>query len=191
LQEDIGLIPRICETLFDRCDEEADSSTTYTVEVSYLEIYNEKVKDLLVDAKANSSSNLRVREHPKSGPFVDGLSTHTVGDFDSIDALMEQGNANRTTAATNMNDTSSRSHAVFTILFKQVSPTISAGNACYRTIVLSLLSHLVTSRLLSGLVCLGYSLGKNVQNQSGGSCRLRADVFHRCHGIALEGGWQH
>eukprot|EP00045_Choanoeca_perplexa_P007113 m.62822 g.62822 ORF g.62822 m.62822 type:complete len:801 (-) comp13936_c0_seq1:117-2519(-) len=119
--EDIGLIPRICETLFDRCDEEADSTTTYTVEVSYLEIYNEKVKDLLVDAKTNAKTNLRVREHPKTGPFVDGLSTHAVGDFDSIDALMEQGNANRTTAATNMNDTSSRSHAVFTILFKQAS----------------------------------------------------------------------
>ncbi|EDQ91427.1 uncharacterized protein MONBRDRAFT_15109, partial [Monosiga brevicollis MX1] len=119
--EDIGLIPRICEALFDRCTQQSDSDTKFSVEVSYLEIYNEKVKDLLVDPKISEKKSLKVREHPKTGPFVDGLSSHEVKDFDAIAALMEQGNSNRTVAATGMNDTSSRSHAVFTVIFKQAS----------------------------------------------------------------------
>eukprot|EP00055_Hartaetosiga_balthica_P000719 m.137305 g.137305 ORF g.137305 m.137305 type:complete len:909 (+) comp11535_c0_seq1:75-2801(+) len=116
--EDVGLIPRICEGLFARAAEESDEDKKFGAVVSYLEIYNERVKDLLSDSH---SKNLRVREHPKTGPFVDGLSEHDVTDFSQIEQLMEFGNNNRTTAKTGMNDTSSRSHAVFTILFKQAS----------------------------------------------------------------------
>ena len=83
-------------------------------EVSYLEIYNERVKDLL---RKNSDHNLKVREHPVSGPYVQNLSKHLVMDYNDILALMETGNNVRTTASTNMNDTSSRSHAIFTIKF--------------------------------------------------------------------------
>ena len=90
--------------------------TTYKVEVSYLEIYNERVKDLL---KKNSSHNLKVREHPSQGPYVQDLSRHLVLEYKDIMRLMEQGNDLRTTASTNMNDTSSRSHAIFTIFFVQ------------------------------------------------------------------------
>ena len=66
---DRGLIPRICETLFQKMVE----GTKYRVEVSYLEIYNEKVKDLL---KKGSTHNLKVREHPTTGPYVQDLSKH-------------------------------------------------------------------------------------------------------------------
>ena len=83
-------------------------------EVSYLEIYNERVKDLL---RKNSDHNLKVREHPVSGPYVQNLSKHLVMSYTDILALMETGNNVRTTASTNMNDTSSRSHAIFTIKF--------------------------------------------------------------------------
>jgi len=109
---DRGLIPRICETMFQRMVE----GTSYRTEVSYLEIYNERVKDLL---QKNSSHNLKVREHPQSGPYVQDLSKHLVMDFKEILRLMAVGNDLRTTAATNMNDTSSRSHAIFTITFVQ------------------------------------------------------------------------
>eukprot|EP00049_Salpingoeca_infusionum_P018444 m.357284 g.357284 ORF g.357284 m.357284 type:complete len:947 (+) comp17775_c0_seq1:102-2942(+) len=120
--EEIGLIPRICEALFQRVEAQQGDNTKFSVTASYLEIYNEKVKDLLVTPGAKKSSKaLRVREHPKTGPFVDGLSTHDVVDYQQIDDLMELGNQNRTTAATGMNDTSSRSHAVFTLIFKQMS----------------------------------------------------------------------
>ena len=113
-EADRGLIPRICESMFERMVE----GTKYRVEVSYLEIYNERVKDLL---QKNSSHNLKVREHPSQGPYVQDLSKHLVGDYREILNLMEQGNNLRTTASTNMNDTSSRSHAIFTITFVQAA----------------------------------------------------------------------
>lgn len=75
------------------------------LQVSYLEIYNERVKDLL---RKRSEHNLRVREHPQTGPYVENLSKHLVMDYSEILALMEKGNEIRTTASTNMNDTSSR-----------------------------------------------------------------------------------
>ena len=78
-----------------------------------MEIYNEKVHDLL--NPKGGKQNLRVREHNILGPYVDGLSTLAVSSFEEIDNLMMEGNKSRTVAATNMNSESSRSHAVFTI----------------------------------------------------------------------------
>jgi kinesin family protein 1 len=83
------------------------------VEVSYIEIYNEKVRDLL---NPKNSGNLRVREHPALGPYVEDLSKLVVRSYDEMMHLMDEGNKARTVAATNMNETSSRSHAVFTLL---------------------------------------------------------------------------
>ena len=81
-----------------------------------MEIYCERVRDLL---NPNSKGNLRVREHPLLGPYVEDLSKLAVTSYDDIHDLMEEGNKARTVAATNMNETSSRSHAVFTIIFTQ------------------------------------------------------------------------
>lgn len=106
------------QDMFNRMHEGKEKGTTYRTEVSYLEIYNERVKDLL---KRNQTHSLRVREHPKQGPYVEGLSKHLVMDYDDIQGLMNRGNANRTTASTNMNDVSSRSHAIFTMTFVQAS----------------------------------------------------------------------
>ena len=85
-----------------------DNSTTFRTEASYLEIYNERVKDLLGSDGGNGSHSLKVREHPKEGPYVQNLSKHLVMDYSEIKNLMDRGNAARTTASTNMNDTSSR-----------------------------------------------------------------------------------
>jgi kinesin family protein 13 len=111
-----GLIPRLCDSLFDGIKSNDDEDTSFTVEVSYMEIYNEKVRDLL-DPKGRH--NLRVREHNILGPYVDGLSTLAVSSFEDIDALMSEGNKSRTVAATNMNSESSRSHAVFNMILTQ------------------------------------------------------------------------
>ncbi|XP_045187061.2 kinesin-like protein KIF16B isoform X2 [Mercenaria mercenaria] len=117
--DDVGLIPRICQELFHRM---TDETTSYRTEVSYLEIYNEKVRDLLKVTNAhNVVHNLRVREHPKEGPYVQGLSKYIVHSFGEIESLMQKGNSVRTTASTNMNDVSSRSHALFTIVFTQAT----------------------------------------------------------------------
>jgi kinesin family protein 13 len=108
-----GLIPRLCDGIFERIHACKNEKTTFKVEVSYMEIYNERVHDLL-DPKG-IKSNLRVREHNILGPYVDGLSKLAVSSFEQIDNLMSEGNKSRTVAATNMNSESSRSHAVFTI----------------------------------------------------------------------------
>ncbi|EPB70512.1 kinesin motor domain protein [Ancylostoma ceylanicum] len=81
-----------------------------------MEIYCERVKDLL---NPNSGGNLRVREHPLLGPYVDDLTKMAVCSYQDICHLMDEGNKARTVAATNMNSTSSRSHAVFTIVLTQ------------------------------------------------------------------------
>ncbi|XP_067020405.1 kinesin-like protein KIF16B isoform X2 [Acropora muricata] len=114
-----GLIPRICQGLYSRMDSSGDDKTEFRTEVSYLEIYNEKVGDLLRPAKGKDKFNLKVREHPKEGPYVQDLTKHVVKDYQGIENLMVEGNTNRTVASTNMNDVSSRSHAIFTILFTQ------------------------------------------------------------------------
>ncbi|KAJ4472001.1 kinesin-like protein [Lentinula aciculospora] len=112
---DKGIIPLTCSELFVRVDERkaADPNINFTVEVSYIEIYNEKVRDLL---NPKNTGNLRVREHPSLGPYVEDLSKLMVNSYDEMMTLMDEGNKARTVAATNMNETSSRSHAVFTLL---------------------------------------------------------------------------
>jgi kinesin family member 1 len=114
--QEFGVIPRICKDMFDRIEAVDDKNLTFTVEVSYLEIYNERVRDLLNPA---TKGNLRVREHPSTGPYVEDLAKLAVRSFAEIENLMDEGNKARTVAATNMNETSSRSHAVFTLTLSQ------------------------------------------------------------------------
>ena len=115
--EEAGVIPRICQNMFERITEfQKDKHLTYTVEVSYLEIYNERVRDLLNPA---TKGNLKVREHPSTGPYVEDLAKLAVRSFEEIEHLMDEGNKARTVAATSMNETSSRSHAVFTLTVTQ------------------------------------------------------------------------
>lgn len=113
-----GIIPKICQDMFERIKaiQAQDPDTRCTVEVSYLEIYNERVKDLL---NPGTKGNLKVREHPSTGPYVEDLAKLVVGSFNEIENLMDEGNKARTVAATNMNATSSRSHAVFTLMLTQ------------------------------------------------------------------------
>ncbi|XP_078043544.1 kinesin-like protein 98A isoform X2 [Augochlora pura] len=126
-----GLIPRICKTLFARMAAGKESGASYRTEVSFLEIHNERVKDLLRLDQSQSHS-LKVREHPKRGPYVQDLSSHLVYDYSDIQECMVRGNTHRTTASTNMNDVSSRSHAIFTITFVQAG--LSEGNMPSETV---------------------------------------------------------
>lgn len=116
--EEHGVIPRICKDMFERIGtlQGADQNVSCTVEVSYLEIYNERVRDLL---NPSTKGNLKVREHPSTGPYVEDLAKLAVRSFNEIENLMDEGNKARTVAATNMNETSSRSHAVFTLTLTQ------------------------------------------------------------------------
>ncbi|XP_027026348.1 kinesin-like protein KIF1B isoform X5 [Tachysurus fulvidraco] len=111
-----GIIPQLCKELFEKINDNNNEDISYSVEVAYMEIYCERVRDLL---NPKNKGNLRVREHPLLGPYVEDLSKLAVTCYTDIADLMDAGNKARTVAATNMNETSSRSHAVFTIVFTQ------------------------------------------------------------------------
>ena len=128
-----------------------DQDVHYRVECSYLEIYNEQVRDLLANANANedpsktpehrafgigkqksASTMLKVREHPKNGPYVEGLKTIAVENYNDIDELITIGGACRVVASTQMNTESSRSHAIFKIRFTRTTVDHAAGKATDR-----------------------------------------------------------
>ncbi|XP_037382433.1 kinesin-like protein KIF13B isoform X1 [Talpa occidentalis] len=123
-----GLIPRLCSGLFERTQKEENEEQSFKVEVSYMEIYNEKVRDLL-DPKGRSRQTLKVREHSVLGPYVDGLSKLAVRSYKDIESLMSEGNKSRTVAATNMNEESSRSHAVFKITLTHTLCDVQSGTS--------------------------------------------------------------
>ncbi|KAI8622301.1 hypothetical protein BC830DRAFT_1090210 [Chytriomyces sp. MP71] len=124
-QEARGVIPLMCESLF-RHIAANSTNTKFEVAVSYMEIYNEKVRDLL--SINLPKPQLRVREHPTLGPYVEDLSRLVVTGNQQIERLIDLGNKARSTASTQMNETSSRSHAVFTIyLTQKISRLLSSG----------------------------------------------------------------
>ncbi|CAL1579673.1 unnamed protein product [Knipowitschia caucasica] len=135
-QDQQGIIPLLCEDLFTKIsDTNIDNNKSYSVEVSYMEIYCERVRDLL---NPKNKGNLRVREHPLMGPYVEDLSKLAVTSYNDIQDLMDSGNKARTVAATNMNETSSRSHAVFNIIFTQKKYDADSDNTSEKVSKISL-----------------------------------------------------
>ncbi|KAJ8925404.1 hypothetical protein NQ315_009236 [Exocentrus adspersus] len=145
---DPGLTPKLCHRVFSYLQETAvgDEMLDLKVSVSYLEIYNEKVRDLLRREEPDSidglkrSQPLKVREHPKKGPYVQGLSEHAVTDSETLLKWLEIGNSQRRVAATLSNSRSSRSHSLFSISCDGVKLHLidlagseRAGNRCYGT----------------------------------------------------------
>lgn len=119
--EEAGVIPRFCEELFSRLSRTETKEISCHLEMSYFEVYNEKIHDLLVakDEQNQKKMPLRVREHPVHGPYVADLSTNVVTSYADIQTWLALGNKQRATAATGMNDKSSRSHSVFTLVMTQ------------------------------------------------------------------------
>ncbi|KAG5481203.1 hypothetical protein CUR178_06435 [Leishmania enriettii] len=115
-----GIIPRACTDLFDglRAKRAKDSDFTYRVEVSYYEIYNEKVFDLI---RPQRNTDLRIRNSPNSGPFIEGLTWKMVSKEEDVARVIRKGMQERHTAATKFNDRSSRSHAILTFNIVQLS----------------------------------------------------------------------
>lgn len=114
-----GLIPRTCRDLFERIEANNCPSVNYTVRVSYFEVYNEHVRDLLVPRR-DPPHYLKVRESPTEGPYIKDLTEVPVRGIGDVLRWMKMGDSSRTIASTKMNDTSSRSHAVFTLVLKQI-----------------------------------------------------------------------
>eukprot|EP00736_Rhodelphis_marinus_P004941 Rmarinus@m.17542 len=116
----MGIIPRVTRFLFDCIEKKSgdaeDDLTQYTITCSYLEIYNERINDLL----DSTNTNLTVRESKTQGVFVADLTERRAGSVEDITSMLEEGSQVRATAATKMNEHSSRSHSLFTIRIDQV-----------------------------------------------------------------------
>lgn len=127
--EEPGIIPRFCEDLFAQVAKKQTQEVSYHFEMSFFEVYNEKIHDLLVCKGENGQRKqpLRVREHPVTGPFVEALSMNVINSYSDIQSWLELGNKQRATAATGMNDKSSRSHSVFTLVMTQTKTEIVEG----------------------------------------------------------------
>eukprot|EP01062_Namystynia_karyoxenos_P019001 TRINITY_DN17105_c0_g1_i3.p1 TRINITY_DN17105_c0_g1~~TRINITY_DN17105_c0_g1_i3.p1 ORF type:complete len:1142 (+),score=439.95 TRINITY_DN17105_c0_g1_i3:98-3427(+) len=177
LEEDMGVIPRLCKQLYEDIDNRAKQTLRtgiqkmFKVQVQFIEIYNEKVRDLLVGCGACPSfvrsilgnrprdqagkatslhardsgaaadftsethplvdpldigrkqeeNELRIREHPTEGPVLEGCTVHEPRTYAEMLRLITEGNRDRSTAATKMNDRSSRSHALFRVALHQVA----------------------------------------------------------------------
>ena len=193
--ENPGIIPRLCGSLFDRIGDNADNETEEAkVEVSYMEIYNEKVRDLLdPTSSSGSSQGLKVREHKVLGPYVDGLSQLAVISYQEISDLMTEGNKSRTVASTNMNNESSRSHAVFSVILTQTLTDTESGVSGEKVSRISLVdlagseravkTGAVGERLKEGsninksLTTLGLVISKLADASAGGGGKKSKDAF--------------
>lgn len=110
-----GIIPRMIKQVFTHIYETTDDHIEYTVKVSIIEIYMEKIKDLLEPTR----NNLKVREDKIKGIYIEDLSERYVINDKEVLELIQIGAANRAVACTNMNANSSRSHLVFILTIHQ------------------------------------------------------------------------
>ncbi|KAI5811099.1 P-loop containing nucleoside triphosphate hydrolase protein [Peziza echinospora] len=127
-----GLIPRTCEDLFERIECNKSPDASFSVRVSYFEVYNEQVRDLLAP-RTDPPRYLKIRESPTEGPHVKDLIDVPVRNFTEVMRYMKMGDQNRTVASTKMNDTSSRSHAVFTLMLRSVHHDVNTDETTERT----------------------------------------------------------
>eukprot|EP00340_Litonotus_pictus_P005567 CAMPEP_0170514046 /NCGR_PEP_ID=MMETSP0209-20121228/600_1 /TAXON_ID=665100 ORGANISM="Litonotus pictus, Strain P1" /NCGR_SAMPLE_ID=MMETSP0209 /ASSEMBLY_ACC=CAM_ASM_000301 /LENGTH=1023 /DNA_ID=CAMNT_0010797955 /DNA_START=73 /DNA_END=3141 /DNA_ORIENTATION=- len=116
-----GIVPISCNDIFERINKTKSNNKSYEVSVSMLEIYNEKVQDLLIPINKRPQLGLKIRESKTLGIFVDGLTKYPVQTYEEIENKMEDSYQNRTIGSTEMNATSSRAHTIVTIEFKQIS----------------------------------------------------------------------
>ncbi|KAJ1486937.1 hypothetical protein T484DRAFT_1889859 [Baffinella frigidus] len=118
-EDDRGIVPRVATELFEKMEAQKQENVAFEVVTSMIEIYSEKIRDLL-NPRAGKTE-LRVREHPKKGPYIEGLTAMPALSYKEIERQIEVGNRSRSVASTHMNDVSSRAHTIFSIKFSQTS----------------------------------------------------------------------
>lgn len=115
-----GIVPITCNEIFERVKKQQSETRAFEVSVSIIEIYNEKVQDLLVDIRQRPAGGLKVRESKTLGVYVQDMTKHPVQSYAEIEKLMDEGYENRSIGSTQMNATSSRAHTIITVEFKQI-----------------------------------------------------------------------
>jgi kinesin family member 13 len=121
--ENKGIVPQVTEEIFRRIDSNDDASRDFQVKASMVEIYNEKVQDLLIHPSKRPTQGLKIRENKTTGIYIEGIDGVPVSSYDEIEAVMSKGNKNRSIGAHAMNATSSRAHTIISIEFKQIHQT--------------------------------------------------------------------
>jgi len=112
-----GIIPRVINLIFSEVDKRK-SKIEFIIKCSFLEIYNEELNDLL-DGSGLSNNKINIREEKNGSISVYGLKEEKVECYEDMANCLDKGSNYRTTAATLMNNNSSRSHAIFTISIEQ------------------------------------------------------------------------
>lgn len=125
LDEEIGVIPRVIQNIFEIIKQRSDAD--FAVRVSFLEIYNETIKDLL--APSTSTKLIQIREDEKKGILLVGIKEESVQSYDDMIGCLETGSLYRTVGSTLMNEVSSRSHSIFTIILEQRLKNGNEGEA--------------------------------------------------------------
>ena len=120
--ENKGIIPKAFDHVYGCIDDDKNSSKKFLVRCSFIEIYQEEIRDLL----GNTDQKLELKENKDKGVFVKDLSIITVKSIPEIEHYMAQGNKLRMVGQTAMNDTSSRSHSIFTI-YIETAETVSSS----------------------------------------------------------------
>ncbi len=109
-----GVIPNAFEHIFNYIKNE-ETTKKFLLRCSFVEIYNEEVRDLLISNKKNDNKSLDIRDDPKKGTIIKDLTYITLKSTNEIQIALDKGNKNRHVGATSMNDQSSRSHSLFTV----------------------------------------------------------------------------
>ena len=127
--ENVGIIPRVIHDIFDiiKVRESEDLNSVYKIQVQFLEIYGEDIKDLL---DHTSTSKVSIRETINGEVYITGAKEEVVSSKAQLMKALDDGSHHRTTAATKMNNSSSRSHAIFTIMIQRTihAPTVADGD---------------------------------------------------------------
>ena len=118
-----GIVPMICDELLNGKTLINDDKKTFSLSISMLEIYNERVQDLLIAVSRRPKAGLKVRENNKLGVFVEDLIKKEVSSYSQIEEVIETGNKNKTLGSTLMNATSSRAHTIITLELVQKETT--------------------------------------------------------------------
>lgn len=152
----LGIIPRVINDIFDMIKKKEDEHSDYKIYIQYLELYGEDIKDLLDNTK---SSKVTIRENIDGEVIIVGAKEESVHSKEQMMSLLNDGSKHRTTSATKMNLTSSRSHAIFTVIIKH-------------SIYLDNVSNNIDSNVENNIN------DTNILNKSNAKCEIRTSKFH-------------